>query len=343
MPPPSEAAKRYQIIDACLRNPLYNYVSTDKLLYEIAGKLKKKISKETLQKDIAQMKKLEADGGFSAPIKSSRSGNGYYYSDKSFVFRSKGLNEDELQAIDLAIDFLKQYKGASVHSAFNQAIDKLLSSINIEKSKNEAPTILPEENNYIKGMEYFEILLQAIKQKKPVSFCYYSFPQQDFYSVMVHPYLLKESGKRWYLVAYPGIKDKIIGPTDLRYYGLDRMYNPVLLNKPFIDNHQNGLFKVFEESVGFFPADTNKGKAEEVILKVSQTMAPYLETLPLHKSQQTIEREVTGAIIIKLQVVPTLELISAILFQGKEMEIIQPDWLRTKIKEDLKASINKYK
>ena len=72
-------------------------------------------------------------------------------------------------------------------------------------------------------------------------------------------------------------------------------------------------------------------------------MAPYLETLPLHKSQQTIQREVTGAIIIKLQVVPTLELISAILFQGKEMEIIQPDWLRTKIKEDLKASINKYK
>ena len=341
MPPHSEAAKRYQIIDACLRNPLYNCVSTDKLLYEIARKLKKDISKETLQKDIAQMKKGEADGGFSAPIKSSRSGNGYYYSDKSYVFRSNGLNESELQAIDLATDFLTQFRGASIHSAFNQAIDKLLTSINIEK--NKALTILPEENKYIQGMEYFETLVKAIKQKKPVSFCYYSFPKQSFNSVLVHPYLLKESGKRWYLIAYPGNKEKNIGPKDLRYYGLDRMYNPVLLNTPFIDHHQTDLFQLFEESIGFFPADTQKENAEDVLLKVSNTMAPYLESLPLHKSQQIIQKEYTGEIVIKLHLVPTLELISAILSQGKEMEIIQPDWLRNKIKEDLKAAIEKYK
>ena len=337
-----EAIKRYQIIDTCLRNPLFKYVSADKLLYEISRKLNKNISKETLQKDIALMKKGEDEGGFSAPIKTSRRHNGYYYADTDYIFRSNGLNENELQSIDVAIDFLKQFKGNGVQTAFNQAIDKLLSSINIEKNK-EALAILPEENNYVKGMENFETLLKAIKDKKPVSLCYYSFPKQNFSSVIVHPYLLKESGKRWYLIAYPGTNIKNIGPKDLRYYGLDRIYSPVLLNLTFIENNQNELKELFGTSIGFFPANKTRDSAEDVLIRVSKTMAPYLESLPLHQSQQIIQKEKTGEMMIKLHLVPTLELISSILFHGKEIEILQPKWLREKIKEDLVSAIEKYK
>lgn len=343
MPPSNDAAKRYTIIDACLRNPLNEVVSADKLLREIERKLKKPISKETLQKDIAFMKKGEDEGGFSAPIKTSRSRNGYYYTDKEFVFRSNGLNEHELQSIDVAIDFLKQFKGATVNSSFNQAIDKLLSSVNLEKNRKENLLILPEDSTYIKGMEHFELLLQAIKEKKAVSFCYYSFPKKSFNSVIVHPYLLKESGKRWYLIGYPGKIEKSITPKDLRYYGMDRMYNPVLLQTEFIENNLNEIITLFDESIGFFPADSKKEKAETVLLKISKTMAPYLESLPLHKSQNTVHTSDNGEITISLSLVPTLELISAILFYGKELEILSPSWLRKKIADDLRQSLEKYK
>ena len=79
MPPPSDATLRYKIIDECLTNIYKQFPTMDHLKYTIERELKTSVSTATIQKDIAQMKKGEDEGGYNAPIKFKRSNQGYYY------------------------------------------------------------------------------------------------------------------------------------------------------------------------------------------------------------------------------------------------------------------------
>ena len=56
MPPPSEAALRYAVIDSCLTNLFKPFPTMDVLKWEIERQLKTSVSTATIQKDIAQMK-----------------------------------------------------------------------------------------------------------------------------------------------------------------------------------------------------------------------------------------------------------------------------------------------
>jgi len=140
MPPPSEAALRYVVIDKCLTNPYKPYPSMDDLKYAIERQLKTSVSTVTIQKDIAQMKKGEDEGGYNAPIIYKRSRQGYAYDfDKfpDYTIRAFDLNDKEIEAIEFAAGVLQHFKGIKVNDAYNHAIDKLLSSVDIKKSDKE--------------------------------------------------------------------------------------------------------------------------------------------------------------------------------------------------------------
>ncbi len=344
MPPPSEATLRYAVIDRCLTNPYKPYPTMDFFKWEIERELKTSVSTATIQKDIAQMKKSEEEGGYSAPIKFKRSNQGYYYDLEKFpdyTIRSLGLNEKEIEAIELAAGVLNQFKGIKVNDTFNHAIDKLFYSVNIKKTSNDEiliNAIQPEETVYMRGMEYFEKMISCIRKKIPVSFIHYSYSKKLFKSIIIHPYLLKESNKRWYLVGYSEEHKKV------RYFGFDRIYDPVLIDKEFKENKGSDLRTLFDNKIGLSTIQVkNIGIPEKVTLWVSKEMANYFKSMPLHKSQTHIEYDGYGAILISLQLVPTYELLALVLSYGKHMELITPKWLRKEIERELERSIFKYK
>ncbi len=344
MPPPSEAALRYQIIDQCLRNPFKPYPTMDVLKWEIEKQLKTSVSTATIQKDIAQMKKGEDEGGYSAPIKFKKAVNGYYYdlvNFPDFTIQTKGLNEKEIEAIELAAGVLQHFKGIKVNHTFNQAIDKLLSAVDIKKTTQEKKldnAIQPEETTYMRGMEHFEVFTNSIKKSIPVSFIHYSYDKKLFKSIIIHPYLMKESNKRWYLVGFSEEHNEV------RYFGLDRVYDPVLLDKKFIENKSVDLRTLFDNKIGLNNiVDSEKETPEEVILWVSRTMANYLKSMPLHKSQEIEEYGGYGEILVRLKLVPTFELLALILSYGKHVELIAPKWLRKEVENELERSFSKYK
>ena len=344
MPPPSEAALRYAIIDRCLTNPYKPYPTMDVLKWEIERELKTSVSTATIQKDIAQMKKGEDEGGYSSPIKFKRSNQGYYYDLEKFpdyTIRSFGLNDKEIEAIELAAGVLKQFQGIKVNDTFNHAIDKLFSSVNIKKtSKDEIliNAIQPEETTYMRGMEYFEILVSSIKKKIPISFIHYSYDKKLFKAIIIHPYLMKESNKRWYLVRYSEEHKEV------RYFGLDRIYDPLLIDKEFKENKGADLRTLFDNKIGLNTIhDKEVETPEEVTLWVSRTMANYIKSMPLHKSQTNKEFDGYGEILVTLHLVPTYELLAMILCYGKHMELLTPKWLRKEIEKELERSVVKYK
>ncbi len=344
MPPPSEAALRYAIIDRCLTNIYKPFPKMDDLKYAIELDLKTSVSTATIQKDIAQMKKGDDEGGYNAPIKFKRSNQGYYYDLEKFpdfTIRSLGLNEKESEAIELAASVLQHFKGIKVNDSYNQAIDKLFSSLNIKKSdkdKNFTNAIQPEETTYMRGMEHFETLVNSIKKKIPVSFIHYSYDKKLFKSIIIHPYLMKESNKRWYLVGYSEEHKEV------RYFGLDRIYDPILIGKEFKENSGDDLRNLFDNKIGLsnIKAHNKNNEPELITLWVSRTMANYIKSMPLHKSQTYKEYDGAGEIIVTINVVPTTELISMIMSYSEHMTLIHPKWLCKKIEDKLNLSLLKY-
>ena len=344
MPPPRDATLRYKIIDECLTNIYKPFPTMDHLKYTIERELKTSVSTATIQKDIAQMKKGEDEGGYNAPIKFKRSNQGYYYDFvkfPDFTIQSLSLNEKEFEAIALAASVLQQFKGIKVNDSYNHAIDKLFSSLNIKKTdkdKTSVNAIQPEETTYMRGMEYFETLVSSIKKKIPVSFIHYSYDKKLFKAIIIHPYLMKESNKRWYLVGYSEEHKEV------RYFGLDRIYDPVLIDKEFKENKGGDLRTLFDNKIGLNNIhDREVEKPEEVTLWVSRTMANYIKSMPLHKSQTHKEFGGYGEILVTLHLVPTYELLAMILSYGKHMELLTPKWLRKEIEKELERSVVKYK
>jgi predicted DNA-binding transcriptional regulator YafY len=316
----------------------------DDLKWEIERELNTSVSTATIQKDIAQMKKADDQGGYAAPIKFKRSNQGYYYDlDKfpDYTIRSFGLNDKEIEAIELAAGVLKQFKGIKVNDTFNHAIDKLFSSVNIKKtSKDELlmNAIQPEETNYMRGMEYFETLVSSIRKKIPVSFVHYSYNKKLFKAIIIHPYLMKESNKRWYLVGFSEEHKEV------RYFGLDRIYDPVLIDKEFKENNGADLRTLFDHKIGLNAIYVKEVETpEEITLWVSRTMANYIKSMPLHKSQTHKEHGGYGEILVTLHLVPTYELLAMILSYGRHLELRTPKWLRKEIEKELEGSFVKYK
>jgi predicted DNA-binding transcriptional regulator YafY len=344
MPPPSDAILRYKIIDECLIDIYNPYPTMDDLKYKIERKLKTSVSTATIQKDIAQMKKGEDEGGYSAPIKFKRSNKGYYYDFEKFpdfTIQSLGLNDKEIEAIELAAGVLQHFKGIKVNDSYNQAIDKLLSAVDIKKTDKEkslANAIQPEETPYMRGMEHFETIVSSIKKQTPISFIHYSYQYKKFKAIILHPYFLKESNKRWYLYGYSEKR------KNFRYFGLDRIYDPILLDEKFIENNGTDLRNLFDNKIGLKNLRENiHEQPEDIKLWVSETMSNYIKSMPIHKSQKYIEYDGFGEIEVNLHLVPTYELLSLILSYGKDMEILSPNWLRKKIELELVNSISKYK
>jgi predicted DNA-binding transcriptional regulator YafY len=339
MPVQNEAVLRYTIIDKCLTNPYRPYPSMDAIKVALNRAMGQAYSTSTIQKDIKAMKEDE-HLGYIAPIKFSKSQNGYYYADENYTIQSFGLNDKELEAIGFAAGILQHFKGIKVNDWYNQAIDKLLSSVDIKKSANEVTlsnAIQPEGLFYMRGMEHFDLFINSIKNKIALSFIHYSYSKKTFKAIVIHPYLLKESNKRWYLVGFSEYHNEI------RYFGLDRIYDPILIDKPYIENDKADLKEMFSNKIGLGTIQTEEAvKCENVVLWVSRRMANYIKAMPLHTTQSIKEDGGYGDLVVTLQLFPTVELINMVLSYGSNMVVLQPAWLRKEVALEVQRAFNKY-
>ena len=198
-----EAYIRYTIIDACIGNKQRTYPDMESLIAECERKLGKEFSVSSIQKDIKTMKEDDLLG-FHAPIKFSKSRNGYYYSDPEYSIRKIALQESDIEALKDAADMLSIYAGGRVSENFSSAVEKIFASVHerFPDGNSKRKIIQTDSSPNHKGFEHFELFLHAAKDKIPVCFVHYSYKNRRFKSVIVHPLILKEFQNNWYLVGY---------------------------------------------------------------------------------------------------------------------------------------------
>ena len=196
MPKNKDALIRYRVLNRCLVEK--KYVSKKEMKEACERVLDiYPIGERTIDADIHAMRYDEGLGYF-APIKIDRKNKGYYYTDENYSIDNIPLNKEELDAIVFVSKMLEQFKGAKIFNRFTGSIQKLVDAVKIYSSNDENTIdrfIEFEKVDEIKGIEYIDPILSALKGNTVLKIEYRSFFSKENTNHIVHPYLLKEYRK----------------------------------------------------------------------------------------------------------------------------------------------------
>jgi predicted DNA-binding transcriptional regulator YafY len=257
------------------------------------------ISQRSLQRDINDIRNL-----FGIDIRNDKKRNVYYI-----------VEDDETDPTNIRL--LESY----------EMMDAL------RTTKNYMPYVYFESRKPA-GMENFYILLRAAKEHKTLRFKYQKYYEQNIDTKTVHPYAIKESRGRWYLVARD-LKDEKV-----KTFGLDRISTPIELLRPFkggvpdIDINFRYCFGIINP-VDILP--------EKVSLLFTHDQGQYIQTYPLHHSQQLISEDTSsGEMTFELQIKITYDFIMELLSFSEDLEVLRPKSLAIQIKNIYKNTLGYY-
>lgn len=266
------------------------------------------LSQRTLQRDIPIIAAV-----YRVFIKCNRSTQEYYIIDEVEAF-----SQNLLEAFD-------------VYHALQNYYGKLSESILFDKR-------IPQ------GTQYLSPLLDAIEKQKQIEIHYHKFwGSKEVQIRTIEPYLLKESQRRWYVLALD--VDKKL----LRVFGLDRIKSIEDRGIKRMYDPPKDIVHFFDDSFGVW-VDSDRTKVEKVILSFKKqesdsfftpNPAEYLRAMPLHRSQVFI-KDTPEEIILSLKVKITPDFVKEILSYGAYVRVIEPQHLADRIKTEIKNALQLY-
>ena len=266
------------------------------------------LSQRTLQRDIPIIAEV-----YRVSIKCNRPTQEYYIIDEAEAF-----SQNLLEAFD-------------VYHALQNYYGKLSESILFDKR-------IPQ------GTQYLSPLLDAIEKQKQIEIHYHKFwGSKEVQIRTIEPYLLKESQRRWYVLALD-VDKKLF-----RVFGLDRIKSIEDMGIKRIYDPPKEIECFFDDSFGVW-VDNDRTKAEKVILSFKKqegdsffipNPAEYLRAMPLHRSQVFI-KDTPEEIILSLKVKITPDFVKEILSYGAYVRVIEPQHLADRIKTEIKNALQLY-
>ncbi len=188
------------------------------------------------------------------------------------------------------------------------------------------------------GQEYLQRIIEAMKENRVLNMTYQSYWKDEENSFDVQPYCVKLFRQRWYLVARS--VDPYYYEQGPRIYALDRIKYLHTKEETFEMPKGWDAEKYFDGCFGII-ADRNI-EIQPVKLKVSAGQANYIRDLKMHESQEEIERNGEYS-IFSFYLRPTFDFLQELLWNGEDMEVLEPLWLRKEIAGKVKRMCNKYK
>jgi predicted DNA-binding transcriptional regulator YafY len=325
---------RYKTIDECLKNKFKKWTLEDLMekvseaVYEYEGI--SSISKRTIQADIQVMRSDKL--GYNAPI-IVKDKKYYLYEDPKYSISKMPINQIDVEKLKSVINVLKGFSGFEYFEEMTEVVAKLENNL-YKSSKQTKNHIQFESNRLLKGIQYINLLYQAILQKKSLSIDYQSFKAKKPQQFIISPYLLKEYRNRWFLIGKAKDNQTIMTLALDRMIGFQEQPQEAFLEERNIDfdTYYNDLIGVTK---------TKADRPSLVVLQINKPNAPYILTKPLHYSQAVLKEDEHG-IIISLKVILNFELEREILGFGEVMKVLSPRILANKIKKRLESAAGLY-
>jgi len=180
------------------------------------------------------------------------------------------------------------------------------------------------------GQEHLQSIIGAMKEGVRLNIIYQSYWRDEDTSFDVMPLCIKLFRQRWYMVGQS---------HGCRIYALDRIKSITKTEKRFKMPKDWKAEEFFDGCFGII-VDNNVDK-QTVKLKASAGQANYIRDLRLHESQKEVERNKKYSIFTYF-LRPTFDFQQELLWNGEDIEVLEPAWLRKEMAGKIKKIWSKY-
>lgn len=242
--------------------------------------------------------------GIEVACRRGRNRNSYYIT-----------NPEELEKNNLNRWLVENYSLSSILSEHRDLSDKIL--------LEDIPS----------SRVYLATILSALRLQQTLCISYRNFVGRGFDNLEFEPLCVKLFKRRWYVLVRE-VEDK-----GCRVLSLDRLTSLSLTERPYVYPVDFSPKAFFTPYYGII-ALTDQAPAD-IVLRAYDELPSYLCSLPLHTSQEVIER--TEAYTdFKLLLVPTFDFIQELLLHREQLEVIVPETLRGEVASLIKQMHKRY-
>lgn len=316
------AVIRYQALDKCFSNFNRRFYIDDLIeacnnaIYEFSG-IEDGIKRRQLYEDI---KFMESEAGYSIELDKLCDGKKkhYRYADKNFSINKQPLSQIEAEQLKDTIMMLNRFKGLPQFDWMEEVLARFEDTFKLKANVDSVVSF--EQNLYLRGIEHFTALFNAIINKQVLKIEYKaSFGESQYYEI--HPYFLKQYNNRWFLFGIcqrEGL-GKLMNMAIDRIVGFEPMHHVA-----YIDNNID-FTEYFDDVIGV--TVPNNKPIEKIRLKIDKTRYSYIESKPIHPTQ-TVKENNSEYAIIELKITPNYEFETLLLGFADSIEVLEPQSLR---------------
>lgn len=328
--------RRLELVDECLRR-----FAKPMNVYQIAEHCNRvlgiKISTRQYKYDI---EKIEEAYDVRIHVDIIAGKKCYTYSNKGFSIKDDGaVGQMEQMCLKKVMDYLGSFSGLGVDAGLCEITDEIGRILGYDKDDN-AVVSFEKTDLVCYGKEKLDItfntLFKSIIQGQTLN-VKYIVPGRGKREWVIFPQFLKQYNQRWYLIAarHRDNEGKIVN------LALDRIETVAPNNNiPYVKSGVD-FADYFADVVGVTKPEGSE--PQEIILQVEKGEYPYIESKPIHPSQDELFETSDKYVRISLFVHDNYELRSKLLSYGNKVTVVEPQSLRDKLKDELQKALDNYK
>ncbi|MCC8113618.1 MAG: WYL domain-containing protein [Bacteroidales bacterium] len=207
----------------------------------------------------------------------------------------------------------------------------------VQADKNLEQRIIFEE---VPSCRWVPEIMAAMRRSQVISVEYQSFFKDHPTAYEIEPYVLKISQRRWYLLGRNPYLSEKYGKDLYTILALDRITGIKETEKVFSIDPTFDIKEYFRDLYGIIPSEK---EAERVVILAHGNGPQYLRSLPLHESQRELPNGKNGEVRFEYYLkAGTYDFEQALLMQREQIEVLEPEWLRAKLRDIIRAMLAYY-
>lgn len=183
------------------------------------------------------------------------------------------------------------------------------------------------------GHRFLTVIMDAMTECRELRISYRKYTSTETGQYTIHPYAVKEAGRRWYLIGY------CVEREGLRVYGLDRVLDITETGRTFRMDKDFDVDEMFATSFGIYLPE---GPGKTITFRTGMKDASYIRDLPLHKSQEEIAND-GNSVTFSIFVCPDKAMIMEFCKFGSRIEVLSPESVRKEVAEELRRASELYR
>ena len=291
------------------------------------------VSKATFKRDLEYLRDR-----LGAPIVWDAEASGYRLDIKSnqqiHPLPGLWLNEGEVFALLTGIELLGAIEPAPLIGTqikpIRERLEKILELGQYSTADIRQRIRLVTMGSRQTSSEFFQVIAHALLSRKRLKLKHFGRLDAKITEREVSPQRLVYYRDNWYLDAFCHLRD------DIRSFAVDAIERADEIDKSAVSVEEGVLTTELDAGYGIFSGGTTK----IAILKFSPFRARWVAREQWHKDQQgTLQAD--GSYLLEVPYFDDRELMHDILRQGSQVDVLGPEELKIRVKQELQTMLSK--